>query len=440
MMKNIFLLSLLATVTFSQPISTTSTHTKCVLMQGTGPLPLNHKPVYSRTLGKYKNFKSRAYSTPRNIFDITYMKAENSQVYSNVNCVSFPESAKQAIKRATEIWSSYIDSPNPIKIRVCWSDKNLWQQLAITQTRSYWSSQPYSNIKPNTYYPLALYNALTGQVTNNFGITILFNGFTNWYFGLDANPGYDKSDFLSTAIHELGHGLGFNGSAKYDNNIGTINNPSDIYDFFIEEGTGEKIINLNNNSIELGNALTSGNLFFNGINSKLANNNKTVKINAPSYWREGSSYGHLDDVKFGSTTNPNRLMTTTLINGDAIHDPGEVTIGILRDLGWKAPRVVNLENITNKSISNCDTFRFTPKTTTSISNLKWSLINPPSGMNINSSNGQIIWYNPTVGTHNITVKATYITNDFDTKTFTLSVQENECKNNALPSVIMYLLN
>ena len=33
-------------------------------------------------------------------------------------------------------------------------------------------------------------------------------GATNWYYGLDSNPGI-HIDFRSTVLHEIGHGLGF---------------------------------------------------------------------------------------------------------------------------------------------------------------------------------------------------------------------------------------
>jgi len=70
-----------------------------------------------------------------------------------------------------------------------------------------------------TWYVEALANKLAnadlGPVTNDIGA--VFNsdvdngtvlGTTNWYYGLDGNAGSDV-DFVSVALHELVHGLGF---------------------------------------------------------------------------------------------------------------------------------------------------------------------------------------------------------------------------------------
>lgn len=34
----------------------------------------------------------------------------------------------------------------------------------------------------------------------------------DWYFGLDRNPGFGQNDFMTVALHELGHLLGFSGN------------------------------------------------------------------------------------------------------------------------------------------------------------------------------------------------------------------------------------
>jgi hypothetical protein len=63
-----------------------------------------------------------------------------------------------------------------------------------------------------------------------------------------------------------------------------------------------------------------------------ANGGQRVKLYAPSTWAGGSSYAHLDYSTFSGTTN--RLMVYAISSGVAIHDPGSVTMGLLRDLGW----------------------------------------------------------------------------------------------------------
>ena len=71
---------------------------------------------------------------------------------------------------------------------------------------------------PSSWYAAALANQLAGNDLNGADvaeIAITFNadvdgpvlGATSWYYGLDAQPGPDV-DFVTIALHELGHGLG----------------------------------------------------------------------------------------------------------------------------------------------------------------------------------------------------------------------------------------
>lgn len=75
--------------------------------------------------------------------------------------------------------------------------------------------------KSGVYYPIALGNALAGYDLSpgQHDIDVLFNGTvdsgllclprTHWYYGLDGNAPPNTLDFVSTAVHELLHGLGF---------------------------------------------------------------------------------------------------------------------------------------------------------------------------------------------------------------------------------------
>ena len=56
-----------------------------------------------------------------------------------------------------------------------------------------------------------------------------------------------------------------------------------------------------------------------------------MPLYAPSPWSDGSSYSHLAESYNGT---PNALMTFSLANGESIHSPGPVTLGIMKDVGW----------------------------------------------------------------------------------------------------------
>ena len=84
---------------------------------------------------------------------------------------------------------------------------------------------------------------------------------------------------------------------------------------------------------------TSNDLFWNGKKGVEANSGVSPQLYAPSEWRQGSSYTHLDEITF-SPGNANSLMTPSLDDQEAIHDPGPITLGMLEDMGWtinKAP-------------------------------------------------------------------------------------------------------
>ena len=114
---------------------------------------------------------------------------------------------------------------------------------------------------------------------------------------------------------------------------------SHIYDFFVENGSGTAITTFTDPSPALLDQFTSNNLFWNGKKGGEANGGISPQLYAPSDWRQGSSYTHLDEDTFSAGT-PNSLMTPSLGRQEAIHDPGPITLGMFEDMGWtinKAP-------------------------------------------------------------------------------------------------------
>ena len=256
-------------------------------------------------------------------------------------CLDWPDDAKAAYLYATNIWAALIHSSVPINIVACWADLGSDGILGLggpyTIERDF-PNAPYAN----TWYPVALANALAGSDQNGADpeITGTYNMNFRWYFGTDGNPPSDRVDFVTVVLHEIGHGLGFLGTMEVlDNGQGRwgfgLPYPY-AYDRFTEDGAGNALLNTSvypNPSTALASALTSGNVWFDGPNARRANGGQRVRIYAPSTWDSGSSYSHLDSATYEGT--PNALMTPYLSDGTAIHDPGAVTRGILSDLGWE---------------------------------------------------------------------------------------------------------
>lgn len=166
---------------------------------------------------------------------------------------------------------------------------------------------------------------------------ITFNTNFSWYYGLNGNPPSNQVDLVTVALHEIGHGLNFAESMKVYNGTGDWGYSTgypDVYDTFTEDGVGNPLITTYANpSTALGTVLTSQNLWFNGAKANTANSGSRVKLYAPSSWAQGSSYSHLVYNTFNETIN--ELMVYSISNGEVIHEPGPVTLGMLEDMGWK---------------------------------------------------------------------------------------------------------
>ena len=258
---------------------------------------------------------------------------------------SWPQEARNAFEYAMSIWETHIDSEIPIKIEANWT---------ALEGNTLGSAGPTLIYTINgVWYPIAQASAIEGEdilslIGDDFGIEhdIVVNmnsSYGSWYYETDANPPGGSIDFVTVVIHEIGHGLGFTGTMRADNDtqiaewgLGDPVRPF-IYDTFIEDGFSQSVINENiypNPSNTLYSAVTgnNGGLFFLGEQANEAYENLPVPIYAPETWRGGSSYSHLDLATFTNTEDA--LMRPQIDNAFAIHSPGPIMCGIFADTGW----------------------------------------------------------------------------------------------------------
>jgi hypothetical protein len=187
---------------------------------------------------------------------------------------------------------------------------------------------------------MALANEFVGSDWNGSQpeVRANFNSTKPWYYDTDGDPGGAQVDFVTVALHELCHGLGFLGTMTVDSDIGSWGlgaTPAypGVYDRFTENTSGTPLLSYPNFSAELASQLTSQDVFFDGTYAKAGNGGSPPELYAPATWDPGSSYAHLDESYNGTV---NDLMTYSLSAGQAVHDPGPVALGILRDTGWQA--------------------------------------------------------------------------------------------------------
>ena len=272
-----------------------------------------------------------------------------------VNYSGFTAEAQAAFQFAVDIWEALLDTNIQIIVDATFSP--LPEGQLGTGGGSFTSSVP--NGLPGFAYILSLADQLadsnlfpgTSHIMANFS-----SSEPDWYFGTDANLASGQVDFVSVVLHELGHGLGFNGSFEvngmegsfgidFGSNFGGIT-PT-IYDNFVENSGGASLIDtgiFGNPSSELGMALTSGDLFFDGPLARVGNGGSAPDLFAPDPFDNGSSISHLDEATY-PMGNANALMTPTIISGEANHAPGPVTLGLFQDMGWLVSQMLEITHL-----------------------------------------------------------------------------------------------
>lgn len=246
----------------------------------------------------------------------------------------FPPDAMLAFDAAVDIWSALLTSDVTIRIHAT------WESMAPGTLAQAGPNNLHENFQgaalSDTYYAESLANALHGSdLSAESDITCSFNSAANWYFGLDGQTPAGRYDFITAVLHEIGHGIGFIGSANFINGFGFLGIASTpyVYDHFTETIDSTGLLSLINGSSALGTALTSDQLYWSGINGTAGMNQNRPRLHAPANYELGSSYSHLNETTYPAG-NPNSLMTPVLNAAESNHNPGPGMLGILEDLGW----------------------------------------------------------------------------------------------------------
>jgi hypothetical protein len=247
----------------------------------------------------------------------------------------FPLEAQTALEYALDIWGQLLNSEITIWVNAEWGtlSSGVLAQAGPETLHSNFPGATYGN----KYFPGSLANSLSvsdlspGQPDLN----ITFGDDINWYYGMDGNTPGSKYDFVTVALHEVSHGLGFIGSATHNGNSGFtgVSGTPLIYDVFVETSDGTSILSFNSGTIDLGEALESDGLFWNGAEGWASSTIGRPRLYAPANWNGGSSFSHLRENTYQSGTE-NSLMTPFLGTAEAIHSPGPVVEGMFRDMGW----------------------------------------------------------------------------------------------------------
>jgi hypothetical protein len=259
-----------------------------------------------------------------------------------VNYSLFPEEAKKAFEYAVGLWEYIIESPIPIYVQANWrtQNQNVLGSCGPTDYYSNFEGAPHEN----RFYPIALVEKITKEeITgqSNPDMEADFNKSINWYFGIDGQTPDSLYDFVTVVLHEMGHGLGFTGFFYAVGDTGTYANlnigDATSFDQLVIKKNGDRLLDtllFPNPSDQLLEAFISNNLYGNSPVATIDGGGYIPRLYAPNIWNEGSSIYHLNDATYAEG-NPNSLMTHAFGQGEAIHDPGPITKGIMADIGWK---------------------------------------------------------------------------------------------------------
>lgn len=253
--------------------------------------------------------------------------------------------AKEAFEYAVSIWEQIIESDIPIRIDANWRtmSDNI---LGSAGPTDYFSNFEYAPRK-NRFYPVSVVEKITKTEINGSTLSDIdatFNKDIKWYFGTDGNTPDQLYDFVTVVLHEIGHGLGFTGfffvtgkNGAYGNSAGGNAGDATAFDIMVINQKNEYLTDtftFDMPSAGLYDAFTSNNLYISNPSAVVNNSAIKPRLYAPVTWNNGSSIYHLNDETY-PFTNENSLMTHAIGKGEAVHDPGPVTKGILADIGWK---------------------------------------------------------------------------------------------------------
>jgi hypothetical protein len=242
-----------------------------------------------------------------------------------------------AFEYAVNIWAARLQGSVPVTILAFWDPSLPGDAFSATLgvggalgSFTDFTGAPMSN----TWYPVALADQFFGSdlQPGTDDIRIRFNpnvdgpvvlGDISFYYGTDGNAGSDV-DFVSIALHELGHGFGFFTLIDHTNGTWAAGTP-DIYGRQLRQGSLASGDFTNLSDAQRFAALTSDDLWWKGSNVVTAHGG-LAKMFAPNPFQIGSSISHWD-----TSNTPNLLMEPSYTGPIHIVD---LTRQAFQDIGW----------------------------------------------------------------------------------------------------------
>lgn len=320
----------------------------------------------------YRFLRSALFSLPAIVatafavpIEVTYTDAPGTGFFDETACSpvggnngnTIGQRRRIAFEYAAKRWSEQISGTIPIKIQATCSTTlpagtpSRPPFLASARPAQYLSNGAAGGGPlplDDTFYPSALANQLSNEdnVVGGTRNDIVVNcndyydsngtdatDLRRWYYGLDGNPrtfepDSEDFDFVSTVLHEIGHGLGFVSHIGTDGSY-LAAKPS-IWNRLMKNGAGTDITSLNQS--QRAAATISGDVFIASPNVVLYNNGNPAKVYSPNPLEPGSSMSHFDEATYSAADSLNELMTPASSFGS--HNFGPLAMNALRDMGY----------------------------------------------------------------------------------------------------------
>ena len=225
---------------------------------------------------------------------------------------SVGEQRRIAYQFAADLWGAVLESDVDIHVRAqftalsCDATSGV---LGSAGTRQIFGD--FDNALPGVAYGGALANALAGEdlvpgedeINSNFNANLGSTGCmegSGWYYGLDGNTPAGKINFLDVVMHEIGHGLNFQGFYSLPTGAPIAEDYTDIYSSFVYDNASGQAWSQMTDAERVA-AATAGGLVWTGAN---VNSQVPMALAPKVALTLGSSEFEYGTAEFGAAATP----------------------------------------------------------------------------------------------------------------------------------------